>query len=252
LGVCDLDTTVVGLVNGERSCYPQVDTLQNRRAFTVSQNWWQYNQGYELLRRHCQSVAGSPSRESRRCFGVLGALVNDCPHGFGGEICQGSPMVLRNRGLRDFLGSFELAGRRGNRLAMARRLKLCGRRKTHRTKFQRPASYLFAKRLRLHFGLGVCAEDRQRGETLAFGVLWRLEESRGRSFTLCWKERDLVPQKRFGRRPCEEAVKTLSLRDPLDPASRILKRPFFRCEVPSSAKGAPLPPPAAVRMTCLF
>src|ERR1700739_1565952 len=71
------------------------------------------------------------------------------------EDWQGSPMVLRNPGLRGrHWVSFELAGTKSNRLAIGARLKLVAGGMTQTDEIHSGGSYLSPSDLRVHFGLG--------------------------------------------------------------------------------------------------
>jgi hypothetical protein len=71
------------------------------------------------------------------------------------EDLDGSPRILRNRGLRgNHWISFELAGTRSNRLAIGAKVKIVAGRDTQTEQIRSGGSYLSQSDLRVHFGLG--------------------------------------------------------------------------------------------------
>jgi enediyne biosynthesis protein E4 len=71
------------------------------------------------------------------------------------EDLDGSPMILRNRGVagNHWIG-FELQGTKSNRLAIGARVKISAGKMTQTDEVHSGGSYLSQNDLRLHFGLG--------------------------------------------------------------------------------------------------
>jgi len=101
-------------------------------------------------------LAGGALREKRVSRGLaVGDLFNDGNMDVIINDLDGSPMVLRNRGIlgRHWV-SFELAGTKSNRLALNARLKVVAGGMTQTDEVHSGGSYLSQNDLRLHFGLG--------------------------------------------------------------------------------------------------
>jgi hypothetical protein len=100
--------------------------------------------------------AGPALREKRVSRGLAVAdLFNDGNIDVIVNNLDGSPMILRNRGIsgRHWV-SFELAGTKSNRLALNARVKVVAGGMTQTGEVRSGGSYLSQNDLRLHFGLG--------------------------------------------------------------------------------------------------
>jgi hypothetical protein len=101
-------------------------------------------------------LAGPALKERRVSRGLaVGDLFNDGNVDVVVSDLDGSPMILRNRGIpgRHWV-SFELAGTKSNRLALNARIKVVAGGMTQTDEIHSGGSYLSQNDLRLHFGLG--------------------------------------------------------------------------------------------------
>ena len=99
--------------------------------------------------------AGSALTEKRVGRGLaVGDLFNDGNMDVVIEYLDGTPMVLRNRGIpgRHWV-SFELAGTKSNRAAIGARVKITAGGMTQTDEVRSGGSYLSQSDLRIHFGL---------------------------------------------------------------------------------------------------
>ena len=100
--------------------------------------------------------AGPAVKEKRVSRGLaVGELFNDGNMDVVISDLDGSPMILRNRGIpgRHWI-SFELAGSKSNRLALNARVKVVAGGITQTDEIHSGGSYLSQNDLRVHFGLG--------------------------------------------------------------------------------------------------
>jgi hypothetical protein len=134
--------------------YPQVDSLGVRTKYREPK-LVQYNQGDGTF-CDASDQSGSAVLEPRVSRGLAtGDLFNDGNMDLVVEDLQGSPMVLRNPGIRGrHWVSFELAGTKSNRLALGARLKIMAGGMTQTSQILSGGSYISQNDLRVHFGLG--------------------------------------------------------------------------------------------------
>jgi hypothetical protein len=100
--------------------------------------------------------AGPALMEKRVSRGLaVGDLFNDGNMDVVVNDLDGSPMILRNRGIpgRHWV-SFELAGTKSNRMALNARVKVTAGGMTQTDEVHSGGSYLSQNDMRLHFGLG--------------------------------------------------------------------------------------------------
>ncbi|MGA2483522.1 MAG: CRTAC1 family protein [Candidatus Acidiferrales bacterium] len=134
--------------------YPQVDVLPSGGGYRQPK-LVHFNQGDGTF-CDASSQAGPAILERRVSRGVaVGDLFNDGNMDIVVEDLDGSPMILRNRGVpgRHWV-SFELAGTKSNRLAIGARLKIVAGGMTQTDEIHSGGSYLSQSDLRVHFGLG--------------------------------------------------------------------------------------------------
>lgn len=142
------------LITATGHVYPQMDQIPSdpgyRQPKLLSMNLGNGN--------FCDASAeAGPALEERRVSRGLAVadLFNDGNMDVVVEDLDGSPMILRNRGIpgRHWV-SFELAGTKSNRLALNARVKIVAGGITQTGEIHSGGSYLSQNDLRLHFGLG--------------------------------------------------------------------------------------------------
>jgi enediyne biosynthesis protein E4 len=134
--------------------YPQVDTLPSGAAYREPK-LLQMNQKDGSF-CDASDQAGPALTEKRVSRGLAaGDLFNDGNIDVVINDLDGSPMILRNRGVpgRHWV-SFELAGTKSNRMALNARVKVIAGGLTQTDEVHSGGSYLSQNDTRLHFGLG--------------------------------------------------------------------------------------------------
>ena len=134
--------------------YPQMDTVPSDPGYRQPK-LLSLNQADGTF-CDASEQAGPALQEKRVSRGLaIGDLFNDGNMDVVVNDLDGSPMVLRNRGIpgRHWV-SFELAGTRSNRLALNARVKVIAGGMTQTGEVHSGGSYLSQNDLRLHFGLG--------------------------------------------------------------------------------------------------
>jgi hypothetical protein len=139
-------------VNGH--VYPQVDALSSGARYRQPK-LVHFNQANGTF-CDASDQSGPAIREPRVSRGLaVGDLFNNGNMDVVVEDLEGSPMILRNRGIpgRHWV-SFELAGTKSNRLAIGARVKIVAGGMTQTDQVHSGGSYLSQNDLRVHFGLG--------------------------------------------------------------------------------------------------
>ena len=134
--------------------YPQVDTLPAGARYREPGMLYMNQKDGTFC--NASTEAGSALQEKRVSRGLAtGDLFNDGNIDVVVSDLDGSPMVLRNRGVpgRHWV-SFELAGTKSNRLAIGARVKLVAGGMTQTDEIHSGGSYLSQSDVRVHFGLG--------------------------------------------------------------------------------------------------
>jgi hypothetical protein len=134
--------------------YPQVDTLPTGARYREAK-LLEMNQGNGTF-CDASGQAGPALMEKQASRGLaVGDLFNDGNMDAVVENLDGSPMILRNRGIagRHWV-SFELAGVKSNRLALNARVKIFAGGMTQTAEIHSGGSYMSQNDLRVHFGLG--------------------------------------------------------------------------------------------------
>jgi hypothetical protein len=146
------------LILGNGHVYPQVDSLPSgvgyRQPTILELN--QKDGGF----CDASDQAGKALLEKRVSRGLaVGDLFNDGNMDVVIEDLDGSPMILRNRGIagRHWV-SFELDGTKSNRLALNARITLTAGGMTQTGEVHSGGSYLSQNDLRVHFGLGAATK----------------------------------------------------------------------------------------------
>ena len=134
--------------------YPQAESLPSAHGFRQPK-FLHLNQKDGTF-CDASDQAGPALLENRVSRGLAaGDLFNDGNVDVVIEDLEGSPMILRNRGIanRHWI-SFELAGTNSNRLAIGARLKIVAGGMTQTEEIRSGGSYLSQSDFRVHFGLG--------------------------------------------------------------------------------------------------
>jgi hypothetical protein len=134
--------------------YPQVDTLPSGGGYRQPKLLHLNEKDGTFC--DASNLAGPALTEKRVSRGLaVGDLFNDGNMDVVVSDLDGSPMILRNRGVpgRHWV-SFELAGTKSNRLALNARVKLIAGGMTQTEEIHSGGSYLSQNDLRVHFGLG--------------------------------------------------------------------------------------------------
>lgn len=142
------------LITATGHVYPQVDTLPSGARYHEPK-LLEMNQKDGTF-CDASDEAGPALMEPRVSRGLaVGDLFNDGNMDVVVGDLDGSPMILRNRGVpgRHWV-SFELAGTKSNRLAIGARVKVVAGGMTQTSEIHSGGSYLSQNDLRLHFGLG--------------------------------------------------------------------------------------------------
>ena len=138
-------------VNGH--VYPQVDSLPSGARYREPALLFHNQKDGTFC--NASDQAGSALTEKRVGRGLaVGDLFNDGNMDVVIEDLDGTPMVLRNRGIpgRHWV-SFELAGTKSNRAAIGARVKITAGGMTQSDEVRSGGSYLSQSDLRVHFGL---------------------------------------------------------------------------------------------------
>jgi hypothetical protein len=138
-------------VNGH--VYPQVDAVSSGARYREPKIV-QFNQGDGTF-CDASDQSGPAIQEPRVSRGLaVGDLFNDGNMDVIVEDLNGSPMLLRNKGIpgRHWV-SFELAGGKSNRLAIGATLRIVASGVTQTDEIHSGGSYLSQNDLRVHFGL---------------------------------------------------------------------------------------------------
>jgi hypothetical protein len=134
--------------------YPQMDKLPSDPGYRQPK-LLSLNQGNGTF-CDASDQAGVALKEKRVSRGLAVAdLFNDGNMDIVINDLDGSPMILRNRGVpgRHWV-SFEMAGTKSNRLALNARMKIVAGGMTQTDEIHSGGSYLSQNDLRVHFGLG--------------------------------------------------------------------------------------------------
>lgn len=139
-------------VNGH--VYPQSDQLPTNAKYREPK-LVQFNQGNGTF-CDASDQTGSAVLQPRVSRGLaVGDLFNDGNMDLVVEDLVGKPMLIRNHGVPSHNWvSFELAGRKSNRMAIGARLKLVAGGMTQTEEIHSGGSYLSQSDTRVHFGLG--------------------------------------------------------------------------------------------------
>ena len=134
--------------------YPQVENLPSGGGYRQPKLLHMNQKNGNFC--DASDLAGTALKEKRVSRGLaVGDLFNDGNMDVVISDLDGSPMILRNRGIagRHWV-SFELAGTKSNRLALNARVKIVAGGVTQTDEIHSGGSYLSQNDLRLHFGLG--------------------------------------------------------------------------------------------------
>jgi len=134
--------------------YPQVDTLPSSGGYRQPKLLHMNQKDGTFC--DASDQAGPALLEKRVSRGLaVGDLFNDGNMDVVVEDLDGSPMILKNPGLPgNHWVSFELAGKKSNRLALGARLKIVAGGMTQTDEVRSGGGYLSQSDLRVHFGLG--------------------------------------------------------------------------------------------------
>ena len=141
--------------------YPQVESLPGDGFREPKQLYMNLGNGGFC---DASDQAGLALQEKRVSRGLaVGDLFNDGNMDIVVEDLEGSPMVLRNRGVAvngkaPHWVSFELTGTKSNRLAIGARVKIVAGGLTQTEEIHSGGSYLSQNDLRVHFGLGAASK----------------------------------------------------------------------------------------------
>jgi enediyne biosynthesis protein E4 len=134
--------------------YPQVDTLPSAGGYRQPKLLHMNQKDGTFC--DASDQAGPAILEKRVSRGLaIGDLFNDGNMDIVIGDLDGSPMILRNPGIPgNHWVSFELAGKKSNRLALGAKLKIVAGGMTQTDEVRSGGSYLSQSDLRRHFGLG--------------------------------------------------------------------------------------------------
>jgi hypothetical protein len=138
--------------------YPQIDTLPSGARYREPA-LLHFNQKDGTF-CDASTQAGAAIQEKRVSRGLaVGDLFNDGNMDVVVEDLDGSPMILRNRGIpgRHWV-SFELAGTKSNRAAIGARIRIVAGGMTQTDEIHSGGSYLSQNDLRVHFGLAAASK----------------------------------------------------------------------------------------------
>jgi hypothetical protein len=138
--------------------YPQVDSLPSGGGYREPKLLHLNQKDGAFC--DASDLAGPALKERRVSRGLaVGDLFNDGNVDVVVSDLDGSPMVLKNRGIPGrHWASFELAGTKSNRLALNARLKIVAGGMTQTEEIHSGGSYLSQNDLRVHFGLGTATK----------------------------------------------------------------------------------------------
>ena len=142
------------LITVDGHVYPQTDMMKSDSGYRQPK-LLSMNQGDGIF-CDASTQAGPALIEKRVSRGLaVGDLFNDGNMDVVVNDLDGSPMILRNRGIpgRHWV-SFELAGTMSNRMALNARVKVTAGGMTQTDEVHSGGSYLSQNDMRLHFGLG--------------------------------------------------------------------------------------------------
>jgi len=151
----DLDNDAwLDLVTVNGHVYPQADQLPTNAKYREPK-LVQFNQGNGTF-CDASDQTGPAILQPRVSRGLaVGDLFNDGNMDLVVEDLVGKPMLIRNHGVPGHhWASFELAGRKSNRMAIGARLKLIAGGMTQTEEIHSGGSYLSQSDTRVHFGLG--------------------------------------------------------------------------------------------------
>jgi hypothetical protein len=143
--------------------------------------------------------AGPALKEKRVARGLAVAdLFNDGNMDVVINDLDGSPMLLRNRGIpgRHWV-SFELAGTKSNRLALNARIKITAGGVTQTDEIHSGGSYLSQNDLRVHFGLGSATKIDSVEIRWPSGAIDRIGSLAADQFYSVLEGRGIVPAERI-------------------------------------------------------
>jgi hypothetical protein len=134
--------------------YPQVDSLPSGGGYREPKLLHLNQRDGTFC--DASEEAGPALKERRVSRGLaIGDLFNDGNMDIVVGDIDGAPMLLRNRGIPGHhWGSFELAGKKSNRLALNARISIVAGGMTQTDEIHSGGSYLSQNDLRIHFGLG--------------------------------------------------------------------------------------------------
>jgi hypothetical protein len=138
--------------------YPQVDALPSGARYREPKLLQMNQQDGTFC--DASEEAGAALRQNHVSRGLaVGDLFNDGNVDVVVGDLDGSPMILRNRGVsgRHWV-SFELAGTKSNRLALNARIRIVAGGVTQTEEIHSGGSYLSQNDLRVHFGLGAVSK----------------------------------------------------------------------------------------------
>jgi len=191
-------------VNGH--VYPQVDALSSGARYRQPK-LVHFNQGDGTF-CDASDQSGLAILEPRVSRGLaVGDLFNDGNVDIVVEDLEGSPMILRNRGLpgRHWV-SFELAGTKSNRLAIGARVKIVAGGMTQTEEIHSGGSYLSQNDLRVHFGVGSASMIDTVEIRWPSGALERLQNLRADKFYAILEGAGVVPAERIRPLALERAM----------------------------------------------
>jgi enediyne biosynthesis protein E4 len=186
--------------------YPQIDTLPSGARYREPALLHLNQKDGTFCDASTQ--AGAAIQEKRVSRGLaVGDLFNDGNMDVVVEDLDGSPMILRNRGIpgRHWV-SFELAGTKSNRAAIGARIRIVAGGMTQTDEIHSGGSYLSQNDLRVHFGLAAASKIDSVEIRWPSGAIDQLKNLAADKFYSVLEGKGIVPAEQIRPAPGKHAA----------------------------------------------